>query len=131
MCINGRFNSSYGLALLKIKDYENAKDMLKRALKINPTDYSAHANLALVYSNLDEKDLAVEEFEKTFSLNPDLKELKLDYGNVLLSLDKKEEALLAYEDYLKAKPDDVNALYNVGVLFVIFSLTKKFPKSSE
>ncbi len=59
-----------GIALRKLKRFEEAKKAYHHALKLNPQDEYLYFNLARVY--LDEKDLAKakEIVEKALQINP-------------------------------------------------------------
>ncbi len=109
--------SELGLAYLRNKDYTNAKKCFNEAIQINPKDYISYGNLAVVQSYLKENDLAYENYKTAFSLNPELNDLKFDYGNLLNTMGKKEDAIAAYQEYLKAHPEDKNAYIALGAIY--------------
>jgi Tfp pilus assembly protein PilF len=51
-----------GLALLSLEDYDGAIKALKHALTLNPNLTDVHNNLGVVYSQMDEKEKAYQEF---------------------------------------------------------------------
>ena len=50
-------------------------------------------------------------------MNPELDNLKFDYGKPLEQMGKTDEAIAAYQDYIKAYPNDKNAYMNLGILY--------------
>ena len=108
---------SYGLALLRSGKYDEAQKAFLKAVKINPKDYTSMGNLAVVQAHLNLDNLALESFRKTFELKTDLYSLKFDYAALLTKMGKYDEAIVAYNDYLKKYPNDTNAYLNWGILY--------------
>lgn len=50
-------------------------------------------------------------------MNPELNNLRFDYGKLLEQMGKTDEAIAAYQDYIKAYPNDKNAYMNLGILY--------------
>ena len=72
---------------------KTAKNAANHALELNETLPMAHMALANIYTGYDwDWDKAVEEWEKTISLNPNLSESRLFYADLLVSLHQNEEA---------------------------------------
>ena len=105
------------MALLRDGRYNEAKDAFDRAVKINPSDYTSYGNLAVVQSYLKDDENAYLNFNKAFELEPGLDSLKFDYAALLTRMGKYDEAIAAYNDYLKKYPDDTNAYLNLGILY--------------
>ncbi len=109
--------TNYGMALFDSKQYKAASEMLTKALSDNDEDEAILAKLALSYQNLGENEKALNYFEKTFKINPNLTALRFDYANLLGNMDKYPEAIEQYKTYLKAYPSDANAYKNLGLVY--------------
>ena len=109
--------SELGIAYLRDKQYEKAKENFQKAIELNEKDYISIGNLAVVQSYLKENSEAYANFNKAFYINPDLNELKFDYAKLLENMGKYDEAAVAYQEYIEAKPSDKGAYMNLGILY--------------
>ena len=107
----------YGMALFDTKQYKAASEFLSKALEDNADDEAILAKLAISYQNLGENDKALDYFQKTFKLNPDLTALRFDYANLLGNMGKYPDAIEEYKTYIKAFPNDANAYKNLGLVY--------------
>ncbi len=107
----------YGLALFETKQYQAASGMLEKALNGNEDSALINAKLALTYQNMGENEKSLEKFVRTFEINPELTALKFDYANLLGNMDKNNEAIEQYKDYLKAFPEDADAYRNLRLVY--------------
>ena len=64
----------------------------KKALELNPGNFSAHHELAELAEQRDELDLAAEHYLAAWRLLPERKSVLLDLGRVLKSLNRIEDA---------------------------------------
>ncbi len=108
---------NYGMALFDTKQYQASIDMLTKALDSNSDNEAVLAKLALSYQNTGENEKALEYFNKTFAINPDLTVLRFDYANLLGNMGKRNDAIEEYKTYLKAYPNDANAYRNLGLVY--------------
>ena len=121
------------------KQYQAAAEILEKALQDDTKNEAILAKLALSYQNLNENDKALAAFNKVFELNPKLVMLKFDYANLLGNMDKNEEAIEQYKEYLAAYPDDANAYRNLGLVYkkldnndlALFNFEKSYSKDSS
>lgn len=120
--------SGYGLALLRTGDYTNAAEILKKAVNADDTDYTSHGNLAIAYTKLEKDTEALAEFEKTFSLKPDLVELRLDYANLLADMKKYDTAIEQYKMYIEQNPKNYSAYFNMGI---VYNRMEKYPDAID
>ena len=67
-------------------------DRWKKALELNPGNFSAHHELAELAEQRDELDLAAEHYLAAWRLLPERKSVLLDLGRVLKSLNRIEDA---------------------------------------
>jgi len=73
-----------GLKALENRQYESAVDQFRKAVAADPSDFSAHFNLALAYGFLGRDEDGIAEYRKTLDLKPDLYEAELNCGMLLL-----------------------------------------------
>ncbi len=94
----GYLNDEYTL------QYEKAKDMFKRIIEINPTNYRAHYNLGIANFNLDEIEKAKECYEEAVRIKPDYKHCLYNIGLIYEREGNLQEALRYYEKALEIDP---------------------------
>ncbi len=62
---------------------KDAIEDLQKALELRPSRYEAHADLALAYYDLGKEDLALGEWQKAISANPNEATWRFHYGKLL------------------------------------------------
>jgi superkiller protein 3 len=84
-----------GLKALESGQYETAAAAFRKAAAAEPSDYSAHFNLALAYGFLGRDEDGIAEYRRALELKPGLYEAELNCGMLLLRRkDGGAEALL-------------------------------------
>ena len=129
----------YGIALFDTKQYQASIEMLEKALNGNEDSENINARLALSHQCIGENDKALRYFKQTFLINPNLTSLKFDYANLLGNMNKNEEAIEQYKQYLTAFPEDANAYRNLGLVYkklenndlALFNFEKSYSKDSS
>jgi len=94
----GYLNDEYTL------QYEKAKDMFKRIIEIDPTNYRAHYNLGIANFNLDKIEKAKECYEEAVRIKPDYKHCLYNIGLIYEREGNLQEALRYYEKALEIDP---------------------------
>ena len=89
----------------KHHQYREAIEAFSQALSIQPNDPDIRTNLGLMLRGLGDDDGAIEEFKKAAQNNPKHVSSRYYLGLILLQ-DKgnTQEAIKAWEDYLKVEP---------------------------
>jgi Tfp pilus assembly protein PilF len=100
-----------GLKALNEGRYEAAAQAFTKAIANDPSDYSAHFNLALADSFLKNDDAAIMEYRKTLELKPGLYEAQLNLGIVLLRQKKPADALPLLSAAAAQKPSEYRPRY--------------------
>jgi len=103
-----------GLIAFQRARIDEAHQLFRRALKINPRSVAAHTNLALVLLQLDRMDDALASLDKALAIQPDHLLALNNRGHVLWRLKRSEEALVSLDRALALKPDFADALCNRG-----------------
>ena len=95
--------------------FENALEDYHKVLETQPNHKAARYNAALCLEKLKRYDEAAVAFRKAADLDPKLGEAILGVGVAELHRNKPEAALAAFEECLKAQPDNTGALYGRAV----------------
>ena len=92
-------------------------------LFITPVSYSNNIDDATVYYNeaidvygQDDIQKSIDLFKKAIELNPNFYEARYNLSQILMSLDKNDEALKTLKEIIVLRPDDSETLYNIGRL---------------
>jgi tetratricopeptide (TPR) repeat protein len=91
--------------------YEEAADAYRRALRL-ARDFSpeAHTGLALTMDDMDEPEKAIQHLRKAIAQDGDGEPILYNLlGNMLLAVERKREALKAFEMYLRLAPNSNDA----------------------
>lgn len=107
----------YGAVLYNTKQYKEAIPILEKAVETDSNSIKSLAFLALSYQQLDDFENAEKTYKKLFEVAPGMNEFRLDYANLLSSQSKDAEAIVQYNDYIKAYPNDAEGYINLGALY--------------
>jgi Tfp pilus assembly protein PilF len=105
-----------GIELYDNGNYEGALGQYEAALKIEPKNSTFHYEMASTYLALQKYDDAIKYAEKVIKLkdgNENLAHVLVGTGYDLLGKPKK--AIKAYEEGIKAYPNDYNLYFNLGI----------------
>ncbi|MDX2049598.1 MAG: tetratricopeptide repeat protein, partial [Rickettsiaceae bacterium] len=125
-----------GNALEKLSRHTDAISAFDEAIRLEPNDALAYNNKGIVLRNLSRYEDAIAAFDEAIRLEPNdalaynnkgiaLRNLSryeeaamifLEIGNVLDNLSRYLEAIRAYDEAIKLKPDLALAYYNKGAI---------------
>lgn len=106
--------SEQGTKALDEKRYAEAVDSFKKAVAADPKDYTAHFNLALVYSLQGKNAEAIPEYKTVLDLKPDLYQAELNLGISLMREKRPAEALPYLQAAAGQKPNEYRPEYYVA-----------------
>ncbi len=119
-----------GKVYLQQKDYANAVEQLKVAIKNSPTAWEPYMWLGRTYAETDELQLASENLHRALELSPDEKaaaqcrnaiafytQMYRNEGNSKMEAAQYEAALIEYEKALVIEPTNANSLVNLGAAY--------------
>ena len=95
-----------GLAAIRADHLDRALEIFQTALEQHPEDVECLYNLARVYSLLGEDDQAVVELVKAQRLAPDRPDVAISLAQASEKLGYYADTAVAYDGYLKLRPDD-------------------------
>ena len=99
-----------GLVLLQAGNAEGAAIEIFKALKIDPTSWSAHNNRGNALRSLKRYDEAVLCYDNALKYKPDCLEAHVNKGHALRDDQKQDAALESYDAALALQPDHPDAL---------------------
>jgi len=106
----------FSLGMKMAADKKDSKELLKKAIKINPNDALAHNNLGIVLVKLNRYDEAEKEYREAINLDRNLGLAHNNLGNLLHDLNRYNEAEKEYREAIKLNRNDADAHYNLGNL---------------
>ena len=107
----------YATILYNLKEFNQAIEIYKLALNLNPNFYQAQYNLAKLYCDLKNYEKANIELQKCLNLEPNSIEVLLLLGNLNLKFKKYQLAEKNYLSILDKNPKDFRGYYSLGNLF--------------
>ena len=105
------------LTAIKNKNYIEAKNLLEKAISIQPEMFEANHNLAILNFQLGNLDSSILYFEKSRKIKPKFSKV---YFNLGLAYDRKKNidlAIINFKKVIKLDPNNSIALYNIGHLY--------------
>ena len=95
-------------------DYEGAKEVLYRGIRLSPGEWLLHYNLGNVYTGTGELDLALNEYDRAMRLNPSMPMVYNSMGYVRLLRGEVKEAINLIHVAIDKKKDYAPAHYNMA-----------------
>lgn len=95
---------------------EEAVDFYRRAVIRNPLDIAAHDNLNRLLYRLGQDDEFLSSLDEVAALYPDVGTLPLTKANLLMQLERHEEAAEAYRRAAPLLPDNVTPHDGLGMI---------------
>ena len=113
--------------LIASHNFQEALDLLDKALEINPEHVDALYNKGWALVGLEKQEEAIVWFDRVLALNPNYIHALNMKGNALLGLDKPEEAIVWYDKALEVDPKYSYAQKNKILAQQNLALTKIEP----
>ena len=95
---------------------EEALVMYAQAQKLDPEDYNASMNTAIMYSELGDYKTAMSYFKTAFDKENKSSELFYNYAVMLMRMGRNDDALKSFSVALKIDPSHKMALNNMGII---------------
>jgi predicted O-linked N-acetylglucosamine transferase (SPINDLY family) len=120
-----------GRSVLDCGRFEEARQVLVRAVALDQGSADAHADLGFALYNLKRHGEARASLEKALALKPNFPTAQRNLGNVLLRLDLGEQAVAAFDRTIQLNPEDADAYCNRGVAEMMLKRYEAAVKSAE
>jgi tetratricopeptide (TPR) repeat protein len=104
-----------GLAQLRMKNYDKAILIYKKAIQTNPNDPTVHSNLGTVYFSTQKYKEALDEFNVAVRLKPDYSEAWTNLGSTYGTFQQFDLAISAFEKSLAIDPSNAQTNYFLGI----------------
>jgi tetratricopeptide (TPR) repeat protein len=110
-------------ALREMQQYDRAIAAVNQALKINPNSSMTLFTRGLIYKQAERYEEALGDFQKALEINQnwgqfDQANVAINLGSVLWSLDKRDEAIAAFEQATKLNDQFALAWFNLATAFL-------------
>lgn len=101
--------NNYATSLKKLGHMEDAENVFKMALSINPKDSEVLFNLGNLYNNQNKLDLARNKYLEAIQIRPDFAEAHYNLGLIFSKLGDNPKAVVHLEKFLQLSPNARNA----------------------
>ncbi len=109
--------SGLGIVLMKQKKYADAEVALKKAVELDPDDYSFNFNLGVCLIQTGKTAEAVKYLEKAVTIDPASEPALSNLGAAQLAADDAKKAIETLTKAVKADPESATAHYNLGLAY--------------
>jgi tetratricopeptide (TPR) repeat protein len=107
---NPKYAIGYAAALVQMRRFAEAEQILRRVIATAPNEYTAHANLALALYELKRFAEALPEYEWLAATRPEIPATYFFIATAHDNLGEYEQALEAYEKFLARADPNSNKL---------------------
>ncbi|MCK9300325.1 MAG: tetratricopeptide repeat protein [Bacteroidales bacterium] len=121
-------------AFEKAEQYESAMEWYEHALTTNPENLQAHTGMGICYLELKNYKQSLHFLEKALKLDNKQSEIWVYLAEVLVNMDKDDQAIVAYLHALSLNPSQAEVLFALGNLYYDqqkFELALKYYSDAE
>lgn len=110
----------YNLAFnyVETQDYDNAKEMFKKCIILEPQNPYAHKDLGVLYLKMNLYDWAVDEMEEAIKLEDDVAEFYYSLGVAYLMLSRVDDSKKALLKAIELEPNNPDTLSYLGYIYL-------------
>ena len=101
----------------ELKMYDEAVSTFEDAAKLAPNRYEPFLSLAVVHDSTDDLPGAASDLETALALEPDRVNLRTYYSQILIRLDRNDDALATLNEGLGRVPDEPGLLYQLAITY--------------
>lgn len=100
-----------------LNDIQSATTCFQQEMKANSENGEGQFDLATMYANQKNMELAIYWFEKAIEVKPDNKRYYLRYANYLRNSQELSKAVVIYDHLLLTFPDYADAFYEAAIAY--------------
>ncbi len=120
------YNLAFNFTVLG--DFDNAKEMFKKCIILEPNNPYAHKDLGVLYLKMNCYDWAVEEMKEAVKLEDDVSEFHYSLGVSYMMLSELENAKKEFLYAIKLDGQNADSMAYLGYIYM---LEKEYNKSEE
>ena len=107
---NTEILNGLGISLFEMGRLKKSRKILERAARLNPDDAITFANLAGVFWEIENSNMAIYYYSKSIELNPEIEETYINLINLYIETGALYMALITCGEYMKLFPEDEEAI---------------------
>ncbi len=112
----------------EIGAFEEAVEILQKALAIDPDFVPAHYRMGLVYQEGDKRPEAISAYQKVLALEPQHVPARLGLATILGKQNRNDLAIAEFLKVAEIKPDDLDLHFKIALEYWYI---QDLPKSAE
>jgi tetratricopeptide (TPR) repeat protein len=124
-------SNNLGMVYIKRKEYSKASEMFTQTLTFDANNLEAKLNLATIAIREGAWKIAVSRLEDVVAKRPKHLYANRTYAVALMGMKRLREAKKVYERLLKNKPNDPEALFQLGVIYFTAKFMRKQQKQAS
>jgi tetratricopeptide (TPR) repeat protein len=109
--------NNLSVAYKDIGEYEKAKEVLYRGIRLSPNEWLYHYNLAILFKISGELDYAMLEFDRALMLNPEALLAYVGKGSIYLQKEEIGKGIDIFQEVIHRNPEYALAHYYMAKAF--------------
>ena len=97
--------------------FKNEKNLLEKAIFVNPLDFDARLTLADIYAGKNRPDLASKAVKEILRINPNCVDALMKLGNIYMTQNDLLNSLEIYQKVTELDPENGEVFYNLGIVY--------------
>jgi tetratricopeptide (TPR) repeat protein len=114
-----------GNAYRQLKQWDEARKVLERAVAVGPQDAEANYSLGMVFAQLDDSDRAYEYLQRALKLRPNYPEALNNLGVLYLRTQRRDEAVASFEKCIQVAPAFDQSYINLARVYALEGAPEK------
>jgi len=98
-------------------EYENAKEVLYRGIRLSPNEWLYHYNLAILFKISGEMDYALLEYDRAIMFNPEALSAYVGKGSIYLQQEEIGKGMSIFQEVIHRNPEYALAHYYMAKAF--------------
>jgi len=120
-----------GVVYSGVDRHEEAIDLFRAALKLNPVCWAAHSGIAQAYKSLGDDNKAEATYRKAIELRPDYWPIREELGYFYYPLGRYEDAAEVFEELVEMTPRYYMSYNSLGAFYYLLGLMDKAKEQWE
>ncbi len=109
--------NNLSVAYKNVGEYEKAKEVLFRGIRLFPNEWLYHYNLAVLFNISGEMDYALLEYDRAIMLNPKALSAYVGKGSIYLQKEDIGKGMAIFQEVINRRPEHALAHYYMARAF--------------